>query len=133
LDKRLQARGVTDVFVNACHPAHSPKTDIGAGEQPLMSPFFQRALKNVLGLFMRNTTLDAAKTQVLLSASLKVREENVRGEFWMPAFSWWGNWLRSGKEELVTALARDEGAWKRLWEFCEGAVAKYDARMTHVK
>ena len=32
--------------------------------------------------------------------------------------------MGSAKEELRTGLARDEGEWKKLWDFCESAVAK---------
>jgi NAD(P)-dependent dehydrogenase (short-subunit alcohol dehydrogenase family) len=126
LNKQLSFKNTTNVFVNACHPGNSPKTDIGDGNQPLISPFFQRALKNFLGLFLRNSTKDAAKTQVTLSASKKVGEEKVRGEFWVPIFDWRGYYVRSEKEELATELARDEEEWKRLWDCCEGAVAKFD-------
>jgi len=77
---------------------------------------------------MRNSTLDAAKTQVTLSASKRVSDEKVGGEFWAPVFNWRGSYLRSEKEELVTELANDEEEWKRLWDCCESAVKKYDAQ-----
>lgn len=126
LNAHLSSKKIDNVFVNACHPRNAPKTDIGDGQQPLVNPFFQRALKNFLGLFLRNSTQDAAKTQVTLSASKMVGEEKVRGEFWAPIFDWWGYYLKSDKEELATKLAMDEEEWKKLWDCCEGAVKKYD-------
>jgi NAD(P)-dependent dehydrogenase (short-subunit alcohol dehydrogenase family) len=130
LDRQLETRGVKNVFVNVCQPGEVPGTDLGEGQQPLVSAFWGRALKRFLGLFLRNSTLDSAKTQVVLSASKRVGEEKVRGEFWAPIFSWLGYYQGSQKEELVTQLARDEEEWRKLWERCESAVAEYDARRT---
>lgn len=124
MDKILQGRGVKNVFVNACHPGNTPKTAIGDGQQPLVSPFFERVIKNFLGLFLRNSTSDAAKTQIVLSASKKIREDKIHGEFWVPVFSWGGYYLRSQKEEITSTLANDEDEWRKLWDFCEEAVNK---------
>src|SRR5438045_5606098 len=92
LDRRLRERGVENVFVNACHPGKAifqaehreclltshlidlgnvPKTELGNNQQPLVGPFLNKAIRNTLGLFMRNSRQDAAKTQVFLSASRK--------------------------------------------------------------
>jgi len=79
-------------------------------------------IKNSLGLFMRQTPQDAAKTQVFLSASSVVCEKDVHGEYWVPKLSWTQRYVGSQKLELKTSLAKDEAEWKRLWEFCEEAV-----------
>lgn len=42
-------------------------------------------------------------------------------------WDWWHQYLSCGKEELVTKLSKDEAEWARMWKFCEGVVAKYDA------
>lgn len=122
LNKKLQRRGLNNIFVNACHPGNVPKTAIGNGQQPLVSPHFEKAIKNFLGLFLRNSTSDAAKTQIVLSASRKVREDEVHGEFWVPIFSWRGYYLRSQREKITSVLANDEDEWAKLWKFCEKAV-----------
>ena len=88
----------------------------------MVGPWGLSLVKNFLGLFMRNTTRDSAKTQVFLSASKRVVEENIHGQYWIPVWSWGASYLRSRKEELG-ALARDEEEWRLLWEFCEATVA----------
>jgi len=129
MNKILQRRGVNNIFVNACHPGMTPKTSIGDGQQPLVSPFLEKAIKSFLGLFLRTSTLDAAKTQVFLSASMKIGQEKVHGEYWVPIFSWWGHYLRSQKEDITSKLASDEDEWKKLWSFCEEAVNKVRERL----
>jgi hypothetical protein len=100
-----------------------PKTEIGNNQQPKVNLKLQNALKSLLGLFMRNSASDAAKTQVFLSSSKTIREKSIHGEYWAPVWKW-QKYVGSAKEELRTGLARDEGEWKRLWDFCEDAVAK---------
>lgn len=102
---------------------NSPKTAIGNGQQPLVAAWAQILLKKFLGLFMRNTTRDSAKTQVFLSASKRVIEENIHGQYWTPVWSWRQSYVRSRKDELA-GLAKDEKEWKLLWEFCETTTAK---------
>jgi len=151
LDQELwNRRGVRNVFVNACHPGISlfffsinslrnekdrilitvvddvgnvPKTEIGNNQQPKVSPKFQNGIKSFLGLFLRNSAQDAAKTQVFLSSSKTIREKNIHGEYWAPVWKR-QKYVGSAKEELRTAKARDEGEWKLLWDFCEEATAK---------
>jgi hypothetical protein len=101
-----------------------PRTDIGKTQQPLVSPAVAKAIKGFLGVFMRNSARDAAKTQVFLSASKQIRERNVHGEYWAPTWSLRQKYTGSQKEELRTALAKDEEEWKLLWDFCEDATAK---------
>jgi hypothetical protein len=101
-----------------------PKTEIGNNQQPLVGPSLAKAIKRFLGLFLRNSAQDAAKTQVFLSASQTVSRENVHGGYWAPTWSWRQKYLGSQKEDLTTALARDKGEWKLLWDFCEDAAAK---------
>lgn len=101
-----------------------PTTGLGNNQQPLVGPWLQSSIKTFLGIFLRNSTLDAAKTQVYLSASKQTSEEEVHGQYWSPKLSWMQYYLGSQKEELVTALAKDESEWRRLWEFCEEASSK---------
>lgn len=84
----------------------------------------EKGIKYFLGLFMRNSARDAAKTQVFLSASGVVKESSVHGEFWAATWSWRQAYTGTRKEELATALAKDENEWRLLFEFCEKAVAK---------
>ena len=101
-----------------------PKTELGNNVQPLVGPWLQSSIKTFLGLFMRHSTHDAAKTQVYLSASKQICDEKAHGQYWCPRFSWRQDYLGSYKEELTTTLAKDEREWTRLWDFCEEASSK---------
>jgi hypothetical protein len=82
------------------------------------------AIKSTLRVFMRTSARDAARTQVFLSASNKIREKKVHGEYWAPTWSWRQTYSGSQKEELRTTLAKDEKELKLLWNFCKDAVSK---------
>jgi hypothetical protein len=90
-----------------------------------MSPAANRWLKWIitLGYNVGNTVEDCAKTQLFLSASKIVKEDDVSGEYWVPKINWWLRYVGCGKEEL-TSLRRDEGEVGKMWEFCETAVHK---------
>jgi NAD(P)-dependent dehydrogenase (short-subunit alcohol dehydrogenase family) len=125
LDRQLRSRGVTNVRVNACHPVRAPTTEIGDFQQTFMSPTANRWVKWMvtLGYNVGNTVEDCAKTQTFLSASRKVREDRVGGEYWVPRINWRLRYVGCQKEEL-NALGKNEAEWKRMWEFCEEAVRK---------
>ena len=114
--------------VNACHPGRAPSTEIGDFQQTFMSPAANRWLKWIitLGYNVGNTVEDCAKTQTFLSASQRVRRENVRGQYWVPKINWWLRYAGCQKEDL-SMLGRDEGKARRMWEFCEEAVRKTQA------
>jgi hypothetical protein len=101
-----------------------PNTALGEHQQPLVQPWLASIIKNTLRVFMKNTTRDAARTQVFLSASSQIREKKVHGEYWAPTWSWNQKYTGTGKEELSTALAKDEKEWQLLWNFCHEAVSK---------
>lgn len=105
---------------------------MGNDPQSLISLWLAKLIKCTLGVYMRKAFKDAAKTQVSLSASPEVREKDVHGHYWSPMWLYpmWPRrqqYLGSQKEELSTELSKDEEEWNRLWEFCEGAAAKWEA------
>lgn len=125
VNRQLHYRGIANVKVNACHPGRAPTTEIGDFQQTFMSPAANRWLKWIitLGYDVGNTVEDCAKTQLFLSASKIVKEDDVSGEYWVPKINWWLRYVGCGKEEL-TSLGRDEGEAGKMWEFCETAVHK---------
>ena len=70
-----------------------------------------------------NTNADSAKTQVYLAASDDVRDTDVKGQYWVPVWSWTNRYIRCRREDL-TAVAKDEEGQKKLWETSEEAVGK---------
>lgn len=74
-----------------------------------------------LGYRVGNTVEDCAKTQVFLAASERLREGDVRDEYWVPRFDWRGRWVSCQKEEL-TVLGGNEEEARKMWMFCEDAV-----------
>jgi len=100
-----------------------PRTELGCNQQPLVSPLMAKVIKGALAVVMRHSAADATKTQVWLSASRDVREKDIKGQYWEPMWSWKQTYVRS-KKGPVNTLAGDEGEWKKLWQFCEEAVAK---------
>jgi hypothetical protein len=90
-----------------------------------MSPKYAYILKFILsfGFLLNHTTEDTAKTQVFISASDHIKNEKVRGEYWVPVMSWRLRYLGSQKEEL-TSLGQDKGQRNLFWEICEEAVKK---------
>lgn len=101
-----------------------PGTGLGANQHPLIGPLLSAGVKGVLSVFMRQSSKDAAKTQVFLAASEDIPEKYVHGEYWIPRWNWWQQYVGCIKEDLVTDLAKDEDEWRKLWEFCEERVAK---------
>ena len=89
-----------------------------------MKPWLGKGIKYILGLLIGHSARDAAKTQVFLSASALVRENSIHGKFWAATWSWRRAYTGTRKEELATALAKDEDEWRLLFEFCAEAVAK---------
>jgi hypothetical protein len=96
-----------------------------------MSPRTVKIVKRIvfLGHLLSHSTDDAAKTQTFMSASKRILEERIHGEFWAPRISWKplpGFWMRyegCGKEKLKAHAAnRDE--WNTFWNYCENAMEK---------
>ena len=122
LDRRLQARGVTGVYCNSCHPGTVANSGLGAaGPQP-MSEFFQTLVRKTVG-FVSNTTQDAAKTQTWLAAHGDVKTKDIHGQYWTPVWSWTLGYLACKKANL-TALASDKEEQRKLWDYSEDAVKK---------
>jgi NAD(P)-dependent dehydrogenase (short-subunit alcohol dehydrogenase family) len=122
LDRRIRAEGVSNVWVNCCHPGTAGGTSLGAGSLgPWLSwlETFIRGFASLVG----NTTLDSAKTQTFLAASKTVVDGNVHGQYWMPNFSWNGYYVNCGPGKM-TQLSEDVEERQKLWDFSEKAVEK---------
>lgn len=123
LDQRLQARGVKNVFCNACHPGTAGGTGLGSGSLGKVGDMIEPVVRGFLG-FVANTNEDAAKTQTYLAASREVKEKNIHGQYWAPVWSWTYTYV-SCKEELpLTDLAKDREEQRKLWDFSEKALQK---------
>jgi hypothetical protein len=79
---------------------------------------------------MRHQPLDAAKTQVFLSASKLVVEQNLRGEFWAPRWNLKQKFVGCEREELEGKLARDPKEWAKLWKFCEERTERFEKEVS---
>ena len=78
----------------------------------------------VIGFLLPNTHDDAAKTQVFLSASKVIPQEDVHAQYWVPVFSWTMRYIKCQPEEPTT-LAQNQQEQEKLWAFSENAVSKF--------
>ena len=101
----------------------SGTTNLGRGGFDAVGGWYAEKTFEWLGGWLLNTNEDAAKTQVFLAASERVREENKSGQYWAPVWSWTNRFVKCEPEEL-TKLGKDVDGQKRLWEFSEGAVGQ---------
>ncbi|KAI9859809.1 MAG: hypothetical protein M1830_006286, partial [Pleopsidium flavum] len=124
LDRRLQERGIKNVYCNSCHPGSVAETGMGKGQKSL-GPYLEEAIRGVIHLFC-NSVEDAAKTQVYLAASKQIRVKNVHGEYWAPTWTWTQAYNGSQKQKLIV-LAENEREEKKLWEVSEEAINKATA------
>ncbi|ORX51231.1 NAD(P)-binding protein, partial [Hesseltinella vesiculosa] len=100
LTKRLQERGVENVFVNANHP--------GVVQSDLSRHLFalDGILTRVYNCFNISTE-DGSLTQLYLATSPEVEEKKIKGEYYIPY----------GKKSSATAFATNEDNAKQLWDF----------------
>jgi NAD(P)-dependent dehydrogenase (short-subunit alcohol dehydrogenase family) len=128
LDRRLQHEGHKNVFVNACHPGNAVATGLGDHEQPIVNHLVGRILKAVLYYLVGHSAEDAAKTQTWLATSAQVREQDQRGGFWIPVWTWvWRRFASCRREELA-ALGADEGEQAKLQKWTLDAIEARAAR-----
>ncbi|KAL8674267.1 MAG: hypothetical protein Q9168_001334 [Polycauliona sp. 1 TL-2023] len=121
LDRRLREDGYTNMYCNSCHPGFAGATGLGAGG---FVPWGKWA-ESLVRLLMKplNSVEDACKTQTYLAASPQIPQQDVRGQYWAPVWSWTQRYLGCGVEPL-TELARNEDKQKELWAFSERAMEK---------
>jgi hypothetical protein len=96
-----------------------------------MSVAAVRRVKKIvfLGFLISHSNKDAAKTQTYLSASDRVTEEDIHGQFWAPRISWKplpGHWMRyqGCRREQLKLHASNHDDWGALWTYCEESMAK---------
>jgi NAD(P)-dependent dehydrogenase (short-subunit alcohol dehydrogenase family) len=118
LDKKLQAEGITNIYVNALHPGMSSTTGLGTGQMDPLPRGSEVILRKTLNLFS-SSSADCAKTQTYLAASKAVREKNVHGEVWAPKISMFAKYQSCDKNAALETAAKDEAAAQKLWEVTE--------------
>jgi len=120
LDRRLQAKGVTNVYCNVCHPGVVMGTGLGGGALGKAGDYFERAFRAIFGP-LTTTMKDGAKTQTYLAASPVIVDKNIHGEYWAPKMNWLMQFVTTQQDEL-TDLAKDPEEQKKLWEVSEKAM-----------
>ena len=123
LDRRLQIRGVKNVFCNACHPGIAGGTGLGSGGLGKIGDFLEPAIRGIVR-WVGNTTQDSAKTQTYLAASREITEKNVHGQYWAPIWSWKSKYVLCKEELPLTELGSDQEEQRKLWDFSEKALQK---------
>lgn len=98
LAKRLEARGLTDVYANCNHPG-SINTDLQRH-----SRFTQRITQ-----YFFIEPEEGALTQLYLATSPEIEERNIKGQYCVPF----------GVPEKLGGVAASESAPARLWKFTE--------------
>ena len=128
LDRKLQSKGVRNVFCNACHPGIAGGTGLGSGglgngALGKIGDFLEPAIRGAVQ-WVGNSTKDSAKTQTFLAASKEIQEKDVHGQYWTPVWSWKSKYV-SCKEELpLTELGSNQEEQEKLWDFSEKALQK---------
>lgn len=108
--------GLTNIYVNSCHPGNAIGTTLGQGHQKGVNQTLEKIVRAGLHVTIGNSTADSAKTQVYLAGSPYVREHDANGEFWVPNFSLIAKAYKGCAREEYTALAKDESERKKLWD-----------------
>ncbi len=116
LDRRLQARGVNNVFCNVCHPGVAGATDLGNGGLGRLGDYFEPAIRGIVKM-VGNTNEDSAKTSVYLAASKEVKENHIHGQYWAPIWSWTSRYVACKEDLPLTKLGADREEQAKLWDF----------------
>ncbi|KAI9478410.1 MAG: hypothetical protein EXX96DRAFT_247037 [Benjaminiella poitrasii] len=103
LAKRVEAKGIKNVYVNSNHPG-GVKTDLYRH----LTSLPERLASYFINLLLI-TPEDGALTQLYLSTSPKVEENNVKGQYYIPFAS----------PSKPSGVAASEDAPQKLWEFTE--------------
>ncbi|EQC32471.1 hypothetical protein SDRG_09798 [Saprolegnia diclina VS20] len=103
LHKRLRARGVNHVYVNALHP--------GVVQTELFREY-SWIVQKVIWFFQR-TADDGAKTQLYCAASPEIETKNVSAKYFTPI----------AKLNETTALGQDMDLAAKLWTYTKELIA----------
>lgn len=102
LSKRLEAKGVNNVYVNCCHPG-------GVRSELSRHAFAPKSIGETLyNLFLIPTT-DGALTQLYLATSPEVEEKKIKAEYYVPYAS----------PDTPRGVAAQPETPLQLWEFTE--------------
>ncbi|EED12299.1 short chain type dehydrogenase, putative [Talaromyces stipitatus ATCC 10500] len=125
LTHRLRQQfGLTNIYINSCHPGNAIGTTLGAGHQKAVHPILEKVVRAGLQVTIGNSTADSAKTQVYLAGSRYIKDHDTYGAFWEPSFSWIAKAYKGCAGEEYTELARDEVERKKLWDVTVEAFKK---------
>jgi hypothetical protein len=122
--KRLRNADLANIYLNACHPGNAIGTTLGTGNQTAVHPVMERAVRALLNVLIGNSTIDSAKTQVYLAANKSIKEKDVHGENWEPAFSTFGGTYKGCAAKEYTQLGQDAEERKKLWDVTVDALRK---------
>lgn len=123
LDQRLQARGVKNVFCNACHPGSAGGTGLGSGGLGKVGDYLEPVIRGIMR-WVANTNDDSAKTQTYMAASNEIKEKDIHGQYWAPIWSWTSTYVSCKEDSPLTSLGGDQGEQTKLWDFSERALKK---------
>ncbi|KAH0602426.1 uncharacterized protein H6S33_008765 [Morchella sextelata] len=119
LSKRLEARGISGIRVNACHPGSIGDTGLGANDALGIPQWFNGMVHKAVGA-VSFTPLEGAMTQIYLSTSKAVVEKDIRGKFYVPVMTWSMRYHYSTEYDISKALKR--GDHEKLWNYSETAL-----------
>jgi len=117
LHKRLRAKGVNDVYVNAIHPG-AVLTEATRNYFFMKYTWFMKFVRFITdaGLLAWKPE-DAALTQIYAAVAPEVIEQKISGKYFHPI----------ARETPTSEVARDHSKQKRLWEWSEELIAKFES------
>ncbi|KAI5857188.1 hypothetical protein BZA05DRAFT_387524 [Tricharina praecox] len=131
LQRRLLEKGVKNVYVNAANPGVIASTGLGGdGSQFGLPKFVPVALRKVGGALIGFNLQGGAMTQVWAATARNIVDEDIRGQYIMPAMGWSGGYHHSKVADPLDH-AKDDEAAKKLWEVSVKAVTEAEAKAGH--
>ncbi|KAI9723426.1 MAG: hypothetical protein M1812_001310 [Candelaria pacifica] len=111
LARRLDKKGVKDVYVNCFFPGNIPTEAMDTWKQ-LFGPL--GALLKGAFQFVGQSSTDAAATAIYLAASPEVGEKDLKGKYFIPIAT----------EDKTSTIAEDKDLARNLWYWTDSKVAE---------
>lgn len=102
----------------------------GDGSQFGLPKFVPVALRKVGGALIGFNLQGGAMTQVWAATARNIVDEDIRGQYIMPAMGWSGGYHHSKVADPLDH-AKDDEAAKKLWEVSVKAVTEAEAKAGH--
>ncbi|KAH7053073.1 putative short chain dehydrogenase/reductase [Macrophomina phaseolina] len=112
LAKRLDKKGVSNVYVNSFHPGNIP-TDAFDAWKDMLGNAAGSAFKTVFQ-YTGQKPEDAATTAMYLATSPDIVSKGVKGKYFVPI----------AQEEKTSTVAEDKNLQKNLWYWSDSKVAE---------